>query len=183
MEGLIHANVRYLQQAATLLDRLDESSFIEPVESFYGSTVGGHLRHCLEHYRSFFDGLRIGRIDYDARARELILETQIEVAQENVAAVCAALNALPEGDLSRERELLVKMDCGEQDLPWQASSIGRELQFLVSHTVHHFAMMGGICQALGLEMEEEFGVAPSTLRYRAGVGVAGRVEGEIHSLI
>ncbi|NIP97468.1 MAG: hypothetical protein GWO24_30170, partial [Akkermansiaceae bacterium] len=44
--------------------------------------------------------------------------------------------------------------------------LGRELQFLVSHTVHHFAMIGGICRALGVALEDDFGVAPSTIRHR-----------------
>ena len=59
------------------------------------------------------------------------------------------------------------MDCGGDEIEWQPSTTGRELQFLVSHTVHHFAMIGGICRALEVEMEENFGVAPSTLRHRA----------------
>ena len=62
--------------------------------------------------------------------------------------------------------VLVKMDCGGEDDGWQPSTLGRELQFLVSHTVHHFAMIGGMCSCLDVKMEEGFGVAPSTLKYR-----------------
>ncbi len=47
------------------------------------------------------------------------------------------------------------------------SSLGRELQFLASHSVHHFAMIGGICRALEAPLPDDFGAAPSTIRHRA----------------
>lgn len=69
----------------------------------------------------------------------------------------------------------MKMDCDisrdgvhstkkESDL-WHTSSVGRELQFLVNHTVHHFAMIRGICQRAGNELDPDFGMALSTLRH------------------
>jgi hypothetical protein len=82
-----------------------------------------------------------------------------------LAEITSAFNSLLEGE--PPVGLLVKMDCGGDEIEWQPSTTGRELQFLVSHTVHHFAMIGGICRALEVEMEENFGVAPSTLRHRA----------------
>ena len=47
------------------------------------------------------------------------------------------------------------------------SSIGRELQALSSHTIHHFALMAMTLQALGFQLDRDFGMAPSTLRYQA----------------
>ena len=66
--------------------------------------------------------------------------------------------------------LLVKMDCGSAEADWQPSSLGREFQFLVSHTVHHFAMIGSICHDLGIPLDDDFGVAPSILRHRDNSG-------------
>lgn len=164
MDRLIRANLQYLKQASTLLDRLDDACFAEPAKCFYGSSIGGHLRHCIEHYQSFLDGLAAGKIDYDARERDVIVETQSEAAMARVGEISRRLEALLGTDLSTPLE--VKMDCGGDEIPWQPSTAGRELQFLVSHTVHHFAMVGGICQSLGVDVEESFGVAPSTLRHR-----------------
>jgi hypothetical protein len=50
--------------------------------------------------------------------------------------------------------------------PYLSSTIGRELQSLSSHTVHHFALIAMSLRAMGIPVEEDFGVAPSTLRYR-----------------
>jgi hypothetical protein len=59
------------------------------------------------------------------------------------------------------------MDTGEGDeRPWTHSSARRELQFLLSHTVHHYALIAMICRQYGVGVEEDFGVAPSTLKYR-----------------
>ena len=43
---------------------------------------------------------------------------------------------------------------------------GRELLFLISHTVHHFALIAFMLRSFGIEPGDKFGVAPSTLRYR-----------------
>jgi hypothetical protein len=47
------------------------------------------------------------------------------------------------------------------------SSISRELQVLSSHTVHHFALIAMTLRMHGVEMDADFGMAPSTLRYLA----------------
>lgn len=47
-----------------------------------------------------------------------------------------------------------------------ASSLPRELQFLLSHTVHHYALIATMNAVAGVETPEDFGVAPSTLVYR-----------------
>jgi len=164
METLISANLAYLAQAAELLDRIDDETFASPVASFYDSSVGGHLRHCLEHYQSFLAGLETGRIDYDDRKRDTAIETKTASAAAAIGDITERLRSLP---AEPAQALEVKMDCGVDQIEWQPSSSGRELQFLVSHTVHHFAMIGGICQALGVAVDHGFGVAPSTLRHRA----------------
>jgi hypothetical protein len=49
---------------------------------------------------------------------------------------------------------------------WCRSSVSRELQFLLSHTVHHYALIAMTLRAAGVELDEELGVAPSTLAYQ-----------------
>ena len=48
-----------------------------------------------------------------------------------------------------------------------ASTLSRELQFLVSHTVHHDALIAAAARALGVATEPDFGIAPSTLKANA----------------
>ncbi|MBP6670575.1 MAG: hypothetical protein KA180_14065, partial [Gemmatimonadales bacterium] len=49
---------------------------------------------------------------------------------------------------------------------WSDSSVKRELQFLVSHTVHHYALIKELLRREGFDPGAEFGVAPSTLQAR-----------------
>ena len=165
MNALIQSNLHYLAQVERLLRQLDDQTFTLPSAGFYNSTIGGHLRHCLDHYDSFTNGLADGKVDYDHRVRLPELETKTECALAKTLEVCTTIKNIP----SQEPPvgLLVKMDCGLASSDWQPSTLGRELQFLVSHTVHHFAMIGGICRELGIKLEDGFGVAPSTLRHRA----------------
>jgi hypothetical protein len=48
--------------------------------------------------------------------------------------------------------------------------VGRELQYLLSHTIHHYAIIGSILRAQGVEPGPDFGVAPSTLRHWGKAG-------------
>jgi hypothetical protein len=56
-------------------------------------------------------------------------------------------------------------DTGLAD-PFLMSSVGRELQTLSSHTIHHFALIGMTLLAHGVAVDPDFGMAPSTLRYK-----------------
>ena len=62
------------------------------------------------------------------------------------------------------------------DAPWADSSVERELQVLLSHTVHHYALIAVALRLHGHPVDEEFGVAPSTLRYWASLDNGSRPE-------
>ena len=164
MHQLIEANIFFLDQAERLLEKVEDEQYACSVGEFYGSTVGQHLRHCLDHYSSLLSGLEAARIDYDQRERAEPLESKTGEAIAEVSRIREGLQKLIEEEVPVG--VLVKMDCGGDQEEWQPSTLGRELQFLVSHTVHHFAMIGGMCSCLKIEIENGFGVAPSTLKYR-----------------
>jgi len=170
MTRLIQANLQYLQQAAQLVNMLEDSSYVRAEPMFYNSTIGGHIRHCLEHYEAFTEGVSVGKIDYDNRSRDTEVENRTEAASERIKNIITALRLLTERNA--HQKIKIKMDCGghekcdEASVQWQTSTIGRELQFLVSHSVHHFAMIRGISQRGGEELDGDFGMAPSTLRYQ-----------------
>jgi len=73
--------------------------------------------------------------------------------------------------LHEHTSLMVRLeDAGSAGEPssWSSSTVMRELQALLSHTVHHFALIGVMLQLNGFEIPEEFGVASSTLnRWRS----------------
>ena len=48
---------------------------------------------------------------------------------------------------------------------WSRSSVLRELDFLRSHTVHHYSLIAMLLRLHEIDPGAEFGVAPSTLRH------------------
>ena len=166
MNELIEANRHLLNQASALLAHLSAETYVKPSPIFMNAAIGGHMRHCLEHYHSLLRDLSEGQVDYDRRARDLAIETDLEAARACLQTVGERLSALH--TLPASTELRVRMDHGgaETESGWQASTLGRELQFLISHTVHHFALIAGLCHCQRQEVAKDFGYAPSTLRHR-----------------
>jgi len=164
MEFLISANIHLLGQAKRLLQVIADQDYADPVGDLFDATMGQHLRHCLDHYASFLSGVPGEEVNYDHRDRSPQLECSTECALAEVERLEKGLHTHGEADL--QARVSVKMDCGGEGGDWHHSTLGRELQFLVSHTVHHFAMINGMCRQRGLSMEDGFGIAPSTLRHR-----------------
>jgi uncharacterized damage-inducible protein DinB len=165
-ETLITHNIICLEQGVDLLRTLDDDCYTHTQVPLYPSSIGAHLRHGLEHYMSFLAGVDAGRIDYDARKRDLRIATSRAYATETSQGIIEGLKQLPLED----RSLLVKMDCDQQteeeEVPWSVSSVKRDLQYLQAHTIHHYALIALILRLQGHEPGADFGVAPSTLRYR-----------------
>lgn len=164
METLIDANIELLKQAERLVTAIADSDYAAPDGTLYGSSLGQHLRHCLDHYTSFLMGLPESAIDYDHRVRAQELECSTDCAVVQIQRLQRELGDAVGLDVTGAVQ--VKMDCGGSDGQWHASTLGRELQFLLSHTVHHFAMINGMCSQRGMTMEKDFGMAPSTIRHR-----------------
>lgn len=159
------ANVRVLRQGIDLLTRLDDTTFRR--------AIGPQLRHTLDFYASFLRGLPDGRIDYDTRARDPLVESSRRIARERFAEVIAALEQIGPERTTQLVEVRTEADTlapGEPE--WCPSSVRRELQFLLSHTVHHDALVKELLRARGHAVGDDFGVAPSTLEHRARLACA-----------
>lgn len=157
-DQLVKDNIATLQQAEMLL------LCVARHELKLEDKLGPHLRHVLDHYDSFLDGLSKGRIDYDARARDTATETRIGAAQQRIARIHARLADLASGAWPDRIEVSVATNA---DAPGRASwsTPERELQFLQSHAVHHYALIRLLLDQRGVSIDEDFGKAPSTVRY------------------
>jgi hypothetical protein len=161
---LIAANVAWLKQALSLVQRLDDVTFRSSPQGMAPHRVGSHLRHVLEFYECFLDGLATSRIDYDARKRDESIERRRQSAMTSIQSIVSRLEEVSsfEGDW----ELAVRMENADKDV-YLISSVGRELQALSSHTIHHFALIAITLRLHGFDVDQDFGMSPSTLRYQA----------------
>lgn len=174
---LIEDNVRLLEQGVALLSELPGDLYPKPEPSVASSGIGSHVRHVIDYYRRMLAGVESGRLDYDQREREERIERELEYGCDRLRETIRALDGLrrevpavevPRLPAAEVPRLMVKMDAIDttgRPAPWSTSSIERELQFVMSHTVHHFALIAVILRLNGREPAEGFGVAPSTLRY------------------
>jgi hypothetical protein len=164
--ALIATNVCWLRQALQLLERLDESVYSGTAPGFAPDRVGAHLRHILEFYQCFLDGLDSSHIDYDSRRRDESIERSRHMASIAIRSIIHSLDTRAE----QERIVWVRMEdaeaSGGRD-SFMESSLSRELQVLSSHTVHHFALIAMTLRAHGVQMNPDFGMALSTLRHLA----------------
>jgi hypothetical protein len=159
----VEGNIRFVRQGIALLERLTDDCYTRSRPGW--SPVGTQYRHVLDHYRSFLLGLPEGRIDYDARLREAAVETHTARAIEVAESIVHDLASVSEH--IGTQHLLVHMNSGggEDAFDWCPSTGGRELQFLSSHTVHHYALIKLLLEDQGIDAGEDFGTAPSTLAY------------------
>lgn len=167
-EYLIEINIGWLRQAEALLDRISDAEYTATPAGLAPHKAGGHLRHILEFYGCFLDGLPGSHIDYDARRRELALERSRHAARERIHHLIRDLES--ESALRTDFVVWVRVEDSagaHVPEPFLVSSVSRELQVLSSHTVHHFALMAMTLRTLGVSMDADFGMAPATLRYLA----------------
>ncbi|MDA0683594.1 MAG: hypothetical protein O3A57_04130 [Bacteroidetes bacterium] len=163
-ETLVDSNRDFLRQAQRLILSITDESYVHSDGTIHQSGVGAHLRHVIEHYQRFLIGTRDGEVNYDARQRDMRIATDRNFA-------CSVMEQVVEGlvDLgSEDAEVSVRMASSGDSMRTSdatQSSINRELQYLVAHTVHHYALIGFILRLQGIVPPEDFGIAPSTLQH------------------
>ena len=163
---LIADCARVLEQGLALVERLDERLYAETPGLPVRGGVGSHFRHCLDFHQSFLAGVASGRVDYNRRERDALVGRDPAFAATKLRIVISELRRL---SADGEAGVLVSLEedaDASSELPrWCLSTVSRELQFLLSHTVHHYALVALMLRLRGFEPGEEFGVAHSTLKH------------------
>jgi uncharacterized damage-inducible protein DinB len=157
--------VAVLHQLAELLGAVSDEQYVMKPAAVVKSSIGGHVRHCLDHVDTLLQGARIGAMNYDDRQRGTDVETNRHAAlreMERQTQELIELRDFPLDHTIRLRTLLVV----DQPSLVVETSLGRELAFVLSHTIHHNALVGVIARLAGVSVPERFGYAPSTLAHR-----------------
>ncbi len=158
---LLEFNVQLLDQALAIID-----AHIPVAASTFSAHAGPHLRHVIEHFEALLFNTS-GRIDYDARQRDRSIEQDPEVARARLHALQDRLCGLP---LDSSPSRLEVQFCGGLDGQHHftaESTYQRELLFVSSHAVHHFALIRIHCTAQGIDLPQPLGKAPATIAFEA----------------
>ena len=161
---LISNCIALLEQVAALLARVDDQVYTNTNKLSPRGSVGGHLRHCLDFYQSFLFGIDRARVDYNVRERDSLSEREPQHALQRIEMIITGLRSMSR--TNQTTSLLVSTETNDKSLQgWCSSSVVRELEFLQSHTIHHYSLIAMLLRLQGVEPGEEFGVAPSTSEY------------------
>lgn len=161
LASLVDANCHQLESLARVIGALDRDRYAGTGGLPVASGPGGHVRHVLDAYDCLLGGVASGRVDMTARQRDERTAADPSVACARIRRTLGQLDALrtsADGPLAVHAEDVA----GARVC---ASSLARELASVLSHTIHHLALVALVLRLRGVEPGEDFGVAPSTLAY------------------
>ncbi len=159
MKSILNKNIEQLSALLQILNSLTVSEYALPLTELKNSTIGKHVRHVLEFYLQLLQNET--NISYDARNRDLNLETNPNTAIERIFLILDKLSTITE-------DKKITLDCsltlGE---PHQIDTfLSRELLYTLDHTIHHLAIIKiGLEFSLHIKVADHIGIAPSTLDY------------------
>lgn len=159
LSELITYNVEIVGQALAIAHAL------EARHADFAAHAGPHLRHIVEHYEALLTGMSGSMVDYDHRSRDREVETDPALAATRLRAVIAGLERLRGSRATHSLSVGLDGGGGGEHFFVLGSTLGRELLFLASHAVHHFALLKPALREAGMITNRDFGKAPSTVRH------------------
>lgn len=160
---LIDGCINCIEQCDQILSIVSQDNFTDGSKG--SSSIGAHIRHVLDRFHCFFAGLADASIDYDARKRDPEIEQNVEAATfalESVARRIERLRLLPFcNELICVKESVLPSSPAVEI----SSTLERELLGLITHSIHHLAIIALLAKSFGHQMDSDFGKAPSTIVY------------------
>lgn len=153
-----------LEQCSEYIDCVNDEQFVSTSKVVVGGTIGKHIRHTLDHFRSAITTCCSELIDYDHRDRGGDVETSRESAKAEIAMLRSLMGELSEEKLNEQMTACV-MVTGSGDTCELQSTRAREIFFALHHAIHHNAILKAIGLEFGFECPYEFGMAPSTINF------------------
>jgi DinB superfamily len=153
-----------LTQLSEVIEGLSDDAYRASSPGGVDGSLGAHVRHTLDHVCLLLEGRDVGEVDYDARVRGTAVEASRDRAVALVRSCCKRLSDLESRQLQQPLcvKIMFSADGASKAIP---STMLRELAFVLSHTIHHCAMIAGIVQSQHGSVPAGFGFAPATLSY------------------
>jgi hypothetical protein len=167
MKNLIQ-NIKYtLGELQSVIQLMNDEQFSKPLTIFSGSSIGMHARHIVEFYLCLLNQHSNNQtINYDKRERDNKLQSCTQHFGLIINGIVTKLDKVNEHHLNTPLSI---MSDGEDILSTPiVSSLARELQYNLEHTIHHsaFIKIGVLTLLPDVFLPKTFGVAPSTLRHQ-----------------
>jgi hypothetical protein len=168
---LIDSALEILTQGESLLAEIESDSYTKKLPAAFNASIGGHYRHCLDHFRSLLDSASSGDLNYDHRERGTLIENDRFAALNATREVRLGFQSLCADCVYRELNVTSRTSYSAHGSQSSRSTVAREIMYVVAHAVHHYALIGIMGGLMGLKMAPGFGVAPSTLKHQETAAV------------
>jgi uncharacterized damage-inducible protein DinB len=149
-----------LGQLADAIRPLSAASFTSRDFSSSGS-IGAHVRHCLDHAWALERGIATGEICYDYRERDTVVEREPQLAVSRLCRARVRLGGISDALLDRPLTLVAQTHADGRSVRVRTTA-GRELAFVITHTVHHSALIAILLEHADEGIPMRFGLAPTT---------------------
>lgn len=152
-------------QLADLLSTIDETDYAREITQVKGSSIGKHVRHCMEVLENLVSGIDTHGLSYDRRKRNPLYETSPLAARDKIFELISELESIDENQMI-ELSYLLDPETGLEGKT--ISTLKREFLYVQDHTIHHMAIIKiyAECFLRNVSLPKEFGVAFSTLQFQ-----------------
>jgi hypothetical protein len=165
------AAMEILDQGILLLQGLSPDEYRRRSPVAFNACIGGHYRHCLDHFLSLLRGGGDGWVDYDHRDRDPRIESDPVFALELTRRMRRQIEWMPAGALEARVRVRCEVSYAHGSSPVTGATLGRELAYCIAHAIHHFAIIAVIARMMEIPLPQHFGVAPSTVEHQRALRV------------
>ncbi len=156
---LIPSIHKALQELSDLLSQLSNADYTNPCYGLSNATIGEHSRHIIEMFQCLDTQYDSQTINYDQRKRDYAIQTDTHSAQKAIEMVLNQIDK-PNKDLELQQSI-------EGEEIHINTNYYRELVYNLEHCIHHQALIKvAVIQMEHLSVDDNFGVARSTIEYR-----------------
>jgi uncharacterized damage-inducible protein DinB len=156
-----------LKQKLDVLNMISTIDYSKKDQVIFNSSVGGHIRHSLDHFQAIFNAAKHPThnplADYDTRARNTIIETDKDAAKNLIEDFLKEIDGL---DANKEINISLIGETENFRTYQIPSYVARELSFASHHAIHHMSMVKLLLQSMKYDLVKlsALGMAPSTVK-------------------
>jgi len=154
-----------VSQAIDLLDGLSVNAYQRALPPQFPSSIGTHIRHVIDHFTALREGIAGAHIDYNVRMRFNDVELFPETAIARLEDIRNWLDDINTDEFDTSVKVTSEIDLSRKHSTSSSSTLGRELVFVSSHAIHHYALIRVMCSLQNKSLPEFFGYAPATISH------------------
>ncbi len=166
--SIISAINQNLNQAISLLNTIENSSYTNTTVGPYHSSIGSHLRHTLDFFQCIIDGLDANEINLTQRKRDETIANDKDIAISKIREIQETFVHFT--DINTDYIIHVTDDLGQGEVT-VSYTLESIMAFAHSHAIHHFATIGYLLHQLNIQHTVKgFGYNPTTpIEQRKGI--------------